>query len=38
VHGFAPNIALARTWYERAEQFGSADARRRLEMLASRRD
>jgi hypothetical protein len=38
VHGFAPNIALARTWYERAEQFGSADASRRLEMLASRRD
>jgi hypothetical protein len=38
VHGFAPNIALARTWYERAEQFGSADAPRRLEMLASRRD
>jgi hypothetical protein len=38
VHGFAPNIALARVWYERAEQFGSADAPRRLEMLASRRD
>jgi hypothetical protein len=38
VHGFAPNIALARVWYERAQQFGSADAPRRLEMLASRRD
>jgi hypothetical protein len=38
VHGFAPNVALARVWYERAKQFGSADAPRRLEMLASRRD
>jgi TPR repeat protein len=38
VHGFAPNIAMARDWYEKAKQFGSADAPRRLEMLASRRD
>lgn len=38
VHGFAPNIATARAWYEKAQQFGSADAPRRLEMLASRRD
>jgi hypothetical protein len=38
LHGFTPNIALARIWYERAEQFGSTDAPRRLEMLASRRD
>jgi TPR repeat protein len=38
VHGFAPNIAMAREWYEKAKEFGSADARRRLEMLASRRD
>jgi hypothetical protein len=38
VHGFAPNIAMARDWYERAKQFGSADARQRLKMLASRRD
>ncbi len=38
LHGFAPNIAMARSWYEKARQFGSADASRRLEMLASRRD
>jgi hypothetical protein len=38
VHGFAPNIAMARSWYEKARQFGSADAPRRLEMLASRRE
>src|SRR6266498_4124407 len=34
----APNIAMARSWYEKARQFGSADAPRRLEMLASRRE
>ena len=38
VHGFAPNIAMAREWYEKAKQLGSADAPRRLEMLASRRN
>jgi hypothetical protein len=38
VHGFASNIAMARAWYEKAQQFGSADAPRRLEVLASRRD
>jgi hypothetical protein len=38
VHGFAPNIAMAREWYEKARQFGSAEAPRRLEMLASRRN
>jgi hypothetical protein len=38
VHGFAPNIAMARDWYERADQFGAADAPQRLKMLASRRD
>ncbi|HEX9571269.1 MAG TPA: hypothetical protein VF969_03350, partial [Burkholderiales bacterium] len=30
------NIAMARSWYERAKEFGSAEAMRRLEMLASR--
>jgi hypothetical protein len=30
------NIAMARTWYERAKELGSADALRRLESLASR--
>jgi hypothetical protein len=36
VHGFAPNVALARTWYEKAKEFGSFEAPRRLHMLASR--
>jgi hypothetical protein len=36
IHGFASDIAAARTWYERAREFGSAEAPRRLEMLASR--
>ncbi len=36
IRGFAPDIALARTWYELAKQFGSKEAVRRLEMLASR--
>ncbi len=30
------SVAIARTWYEKAEQFGSAEARRRLELLAKR--
>jgi hypothetical protein len=33
--GFAPDIAIARIWYERAKEFGSAEASQRLEMLAS---
>jgi len=36
IQGFAPDIALARTWYELAKQFGSKEAVRRLEMLVSR--
>jgi hypothetical protein len=36
VKGFAPDIALAQAWYERAKDFGSAEAPRRLERLASR--
>jgi hypothetical protein len=35
VRGFAPDIATARTWYERAKEFGSAEATQRLEMLAN---
>ena len=31
----APDIALARLWYERAAQLGSADAPRRLQQLAT---
>jgi hypothetical protein len=38
VHGFVPDIAMARSWYEKAKQFGSVDAPQRLEMLASRRE
>jgi hypothetical protein len=37
-HGFVPDITMARNWYEKAKQFGSADAPQRLEMLASRRE
>ncbi len=36
VHGFAPDVTLARTWYKWAKEFGSTEAARRLEMLASR--
>ncbi len=36
VRGPTPDIALAQTWYERAKEFGSAEATRRLEILASR--
>ena len=37
IRGFAPDMALARTWYELAKELGSEEAVRRLEMLASRR-
>jgi TPR repeat protein len=37
VHGFMPDVAMARSWYEKAKKFGSAEAPQRLEMLASRR-
>lgn len=36
VRGLTPDIALAQTWYERAKELSSAEATRRLEMLASR--
>lgn len=36
VIGVAPDIGTARNWYEKAKEFGSAEAPRRLEMLASR--
>lgn len=35
VYGIAPDVALARTWYEKAKEFGSQEAPRRLELLAS---
>jgi len=34
VIGVAPDIAMARAWYEKAKEFGSIDASRRLEVLA----
>jgi hypothetical protein len=37
VHGFVPDLAMARNWYEKARKFGSAEAPQRLEMLASKR-
>lgn len=37
VHGVVPDMALARTWYEKAKQLGSPEASRRLETLASKR-
>jgi TRAP-type uncharacterized transport system substrate-binding protein len=33
VYGFAADVDTARTWYERATEFGSPEAPRRLEML-----
>jgi hypothetical protein len=37
VHGFVPDVAMARAWYEKAKKFGSAEAPQRLELLASKR-
>jgi hypothetical protein len=37
VHGFVPDVAMARGWYEKAKKFGSAEAPQRLEVLASKR-
>jgi hypothetical protein len=34
VYGFAADVAMARIWYEKAKEFGSAEAPRRLEILA----
>ena len=33
VIGVAPDIAKARVWYEKAKEFGSTDASRRLELV-----
>jgi TPR repeat protein len=37
VHGFVPDLAMARAWYEKAKKFGSAEAPQRLELLANMR-
>jgi TPR repeat protein len=34
VYGFSGDTAMARAWYEKAKELGSAVAPRRLEMLA----
>ncbi len=34
--GVTPDVAMARSWYENAKEYGSAEAPRRLEMLAKR--
>ena len=36
VYGAVADITMARSWYEKAKEFGSDEARRRLETLASR--
>jgi len=36
VRGAGADVEKARGWYERAKEFGSPDAPRRLEMLANR--
>ena len=37
VHGFVPDAAKARVWYEKARKAGSAAAPQRLELLANQR-
>ena len=34
VYGFSADVAMARLWYEKAREFGSVEAPRRLELLA----
>jgi TPR repeat protein len=36
VHGVVPDLATARSWYEKAKQFGATEAAQRLELLASK--
>jgi hypothetical protein len=36
VHGVVPDLAMARSWYEKARQFGASEAASQLELLASR--
>jgi hypothetical protein len=36
VHGFVPDLAMARGWYEKAKQFGATEATQRLDLLASK--
>jgi hypothetical protein len=34
IFGVTPDVAMARSWYEKAKSYGSAEAPRRLELLA----
>jgi TPR repeat protein len=34
IFGVTPDKAMARSWYEKAKEYGSAEAPRRLDMLA----
>ncbi len=36
VHGFVPDVVMARGWYEKAKKFGAAEATQRLEVLANK--
>jgi hypothetical protein len=36
VHGTVPDVVMARGWYEKAKNFGAAEAAQRLEVLASK--
>jgi hypothetical protein len=38
VHGLTPDLATARRWYERANELGSPDASRELQVLTIRRN
>jgi hypothetical protein len=38
VHGLSPDLATARHWYERANELGSSDASRELQVLTIRRN
>jgi hypothetical protein len=38
VHGLSPDLATARHWYERANELGSPDASRELQVLTIRRN
>jgi hypothetical protein len=36
IFGVTPDVQMARSWYEKAKDYGSAEAPRRLELLATR--
>jgi hypothetical protein len=36
VHGVVPDLAMARSWYQKAERFGSSEASSQLDKLANR--